>query len=255
MLDDAIKIRLDWDERSKLREALKRYPLVHIAAPRLTSKQFLNEARALGPLRPAVRNSFQLPGFPDIMVVGNIRDKEGNRVSGSGVKLGFHSDATWRPNPAEFSALYAVTVPEFGGNTEFSGLYKLYSELDDDTRKHWSSLQAIHLSQSQPYIHLPPSERSCLRPLIQHHPDSGRGLVFACPGFMVGIEGVGKEESDEILERLSRDLEPPEVVHHWRKNDLLVWGNRAIVHRATYHDENERRYLWRTSIGLDGSWG
>lgn len=40
------------------------------------------------------------------------------------------------------------------------------------------------------------------------------------------------------------------VVHRWRPNDLLVWDNRAVVHRATPYDATERRELWRLSISL-----
>ena len=38
--------------------------------------------------------------------------------------------------------------------------------------------------------------------------------------------------------------------HRWRKNDLVMWDNRVLLHRAIEYDfERNRRVLRRTTIG------
>jgi taurine dioxygenase len=39
-------------------------------------------------------------------------------------------------------------------------------------------------------------------------------------------------------------------VHEWDKGDLIVWGNRCLIHCGTWYDwEKEMRMMWRTTVG------
>ena len=40
--------------------------------------------------------------------------------------------------------------------------------------------------------------------------------------------------------------------HPWREGDVIVWDNRAVLHRATYYDTVKyKRFMQRTTIGGD----
>ena len=40
--------------------------------------------------------------------------------------------------------------------------------------------------------------------------------------------------------------------HAWREGDVIVWDNRAVVHRATHYDPVKyKRFMQRTTIGGD----
>ena len=40
--------------------------------------------------------------------------------------------------------------------------------------------------------------------------------------------------------------------HAWREGDVIVWDNRAVLHRATYYDAvKHKRLMQRTTIGGD----
>lgn len=248
--ENALSARLDWTQRVALRDALRQHPLVHIAAPRLTPAGLLELAAGLGTVLPCYRLSFRLPGYPQIMRVGNVRNEEGEIVSASAVQHGFHSDGAFREHPAEFTLLYAREVPARGGDTQFVSLYRLYEDLDPNTRVAWEPLQVEYETNSS-YFDSDP-DRSSIHALIQRHPDTGRRLVFASPCYMRRVVGLSETESKAILQRVADAIEPPDVAHHWRPNDLLVWDNRAVVHRATEFDPAEKRSLWRISVRLDG---
>ena len=64
------------------------------------------------------------------------------------------------------------------------------------------------------------------------------------------IKGVTEKESEELLNYL-KDFSSQEKFiysHSWEKNDLLIWDNRSILHRGTYYNPKEPRYLVRTTV-------
>jgi len=202
----------------------------------------------LGTPEPARREAFRLPGQPEIMRVGNVRNDAGDVVAANVVSHGFHSDMSYRANPAAITMLYAVQVPSRGGDTEYTSLYRLYDELDEETRRAWAALEVEHETRSSYFADDP--DRRTVRPLIQRHPDSGRSLVFASPAYTQRVLGLADADSRAILDRVARAIEPPDYAHRWRENDLIVWDNRAVLHRATEYDPTEQRCLWRASIHL-----
>ena len=241
--------RLAWGERQRLRAVLREHPLVHLQAPRLRPPALLELARGLGSVPPEPRERFRLAGSPEIMVVGNLRDRAGELVAADATRQGFHSDRSFQKQPAELTLLYAVEVPECGGDTDFSSLYRVYDELDRATREAWGRLEVEHEASSRHFDAHP--DRRNVHALIRRHPDSGRRLVYASPPYARAVLDLPHAHSRAILRRVADALEPPDYVHRWQPGDLLVWDNRALVHRATGYDGSEPRQLWRLSIQLD----
>ena len=57
-----------------------------------------------------------------------------------------------------------------------------------------------------------------------------------------------------ILYELAQRAEQPEFIlsHAWREGDVIVWDNRAVLHRATHYDAvKHKRLMQRTTIGGD----
>jgi taurine dioxygenase len=231
-----------------MREAARTHPLVHLRAPKLRPFELIALAGELGAVEEEPRVELRLPGFPQILIVGNVRDRRGRLVGASALDLGIHSDRSYRRRPPAFTMLYALQVPSRGGETEFWSLYRLYAERDEETRSAWRRLEVEHDTNAS--VFAGSADRRARHPLIARHPDSGRPLVYASPSYARRVIGVPRGESDGILRRIVSALGRPDVVHHWRPNDLLVWDNRAAVHRATPYDATERRELWRLSISL-----
>jgi taurine dioxygenase len=182
------------------------------------------------------------------MCFGNVRNEQGEAVAGSALGLGFHTDMSYRPHPCELTLLRAVEVPRVGGDTHFVSMVRLHEELDEETRAVWASLEAEHVTESSYYENAP--DRRSVHPLVTIHPDSGRPLVYACPAYMRRVIGLPEPESRRILERLVSAMDPPDVVHRWQPGDVLIWDNRAVLHRATPHDSAHTRLLWRVSVRL-----
>ena len=90
-----------------------------------------------------------------------------------------------------------------------------------------------------------------LQPLVRTNPDNGTKSLYFHPVKTENIVGMGPKESqallDDLLERSVRD----EFIyrHKWRKGDMLLWDNRAAMHRAYFdYDPNEYRLLYRVLV-------
>ena len=134
--------QLNWSARNTLGDRLRDYPLVHILAPGLEPAEFIGLAGEIGSAETGRRLNCQLDGYPEIMLFGNIRNEAGERISGSALRQGWHSDMSYRQQPPEYTMLYALEVPERGGDTHFSSLYRLHQDFEQEARKDWGQVRS-----------------------------------------------------------------------------------------------------------------
>jgi alpha-ketoglutarate-dependent 2,4-dichlorophenoxyacetate dioxygenase len=86
-------------------------------------------------------------------------------------------------------------------------------------------------------------------PIVDTHPGSGRKILF------VGVHarqiiGLSTPQSRLLLSDLLEHATQRErvYVHKWRVGDLVMWDNRATVHRGRRFDLGQRRELRRTTV-------
>ena len=175
----------------------------------------------------------------------------------------WHTDSTYWPISSKCALLSAVKVPEQGGQTELADMRAGFAALSDDLRQRVQMLSAFHsteYSQANDLGDFPQRDKSSiyhgeayLRPLVKTHPETGiRNLFIGRHAF--GIPGLKREESRRLLQTLLEHVvsEPQRVYQHqWREGDLLVWDNRALLHRACPYDYSEPRVLIGTRVAGD----
>jgi taurine dioxygenase len=90
-----------------------------------------------------------------------------------------------------------------------------------------------------------------LQPLVRTNPENGRKALYFHPTKTENIVGMTPEDSQTLLGELLQHAVREEYVyrHKWKKGDLLLWDNRAAMHRA-YFDYNpeEYRLLYRLLV-------
>ena len=175
----------------------------------------------------------------------------------------WHTDSTYWPISSKCALLSAVKVPEQGGQTELADMRAGFAALPDGLRQRVQTLSAFHsteYSQANDLGDFPQRDKSSiyhgeayLRPLVKTHPETGiRNLFIGRHAF--GIPGLKREESRRLLQTLLEHVvsEPQRVYQHqWREGDLLVWDNRALLHRACPYDYSEPRVLIGTRVAGD----
>jgi alpha-ketoglutarate-dependent 2,4-dichlorophenoxyacetate dioxygenase len=166
----------------------------------------------------------------------------------------WHSDSSFQQPAAKYSMLSAVTLPRKGGETEFCDLRAAYDSLSFDLKKliqnlrseHWAFHTRTWLGDSYSEAQLktlPPVEW----PLVREHP-SGRKVLWV-GAHATKIVGWSLAEGRILLADLLEHATQREFVHRhsWRVGDLVMWDNRAVLHRGRRFDLAERRELRRTS--------
>lgn len=172
----------------------------------------------------------------------------------------WHSDSSFRAIPAKYSLLSGRAVPSWGGNTEFADMRAAYDALDERTKIEVEDLVCHH---SQIYSRevvgfgeMSEDEREAFRPvrqrLVRRHPVTGRKSLFLSAHAGL-IEDWTIPESRMFLRDLVEFATQPGFVysHAWRLHDLVVWDNRATMHRGRRFDPTEARDVRQTRLAGD----
>jgi alpha-ketoglutarate-dependent 2,4-dichlorophenoxyacetate dioxygenase len=172
----------------------------------------------------------------------------------------WHSDSSFRPIPAKYSLLSGRAVPSWGGNTEFADMRAAYDALDERTRREVENLvchhSQIYSREAVGFGAMDEAERQAFKPvrqrLVRRHPATGRKSLFLSAHAGV-IEGWTIPESRMFLRDLIEFATQPRFVysHRWRLHDLVVWDNRATMHRGRRFDHSEPRDVRQTRLAGD----
>jgi taurine dioxygenase len=173
----------------------------------------------------------------------------------------WHTDVTFRPNPALGSVLRLVKVPSIGGDTMWADMAAAYDNLPAEVRERIAGLRAVHdfipgfvrfadpefLTRRQ--AQFPPVEH----PVVRTHPETGRRTLFVNPAFTTHIVGLDRAQSDDLLRLLFAQAHVPEfqVRFRWTENAVAFWDNRATQHYALNDYAPEVRIAERVAIAGD----
>jgi alpha-ketoglutarate-dependent 2,4-dichlorophenoxyacetate dioxygenase len=174
----------------------------------------------------------------------------------------WHSDSSFKPVPAKYSLLSARVIPSAGGNTEFADMRAAYDSLDDETKAECEGLICEH---SQLYSRallgftdFTDDERRRFAPvqqrLVRRHPSTGRKSLYLA-SHAGAILGWPVPEARAYLRDLAEHATQRRFVyaHVWRQWDLVVWDNRATMHRARPFKAEEVRDMHRTTVACERS--
>ncbi|MGD0107188.1 MAG: TauD/TfdA family dioxygenase [Rhodopila sp.] len=174
----------------------------------------------------------------------------------------WHSDSSFKAVPAKFSLLSARLIPSTGGNTEFADMRAAYDALDDVTKTEIEDLVCEH---SQLYSRAllgftDFTDEDCVRfkpvlqRLVRRHPSTGRKSLYLA-SHAGAIVGWPVPEARALLRDLIEHATQRQFVyaHEWKQWDLVMWDNRATMHRARPFDPKEVRDMHRTTVACERS--
>ncbi len=191
---------------------------------------------------------------PAVMMITNVRDT-GRPTALEDGEMMFHHDQCYYENPALGSTLYAIEIPDEGGNTLFANCRLAYEALDDSWKARLDGLRALHYYDYKRDPVLRPSEINpdapqWVHPVVRTHPATGRKAIYVNRLMTLWIEGIERAESDEILDYLFAHIEKPEFVyeHVWSVGELMMWDNRCSAHARTWFSPEKRRMMRRVTV-------
>ncbi|MGA7986034.1 MAG: TauD/TfdA family dioxygenase [Burkholderiales bacterium] len=173
----------------------------------------------------------------------------------------WHTDASFQDPPGRYSMLHARVVPASGADTEFADMCAAYDALDDAMRDRLEGLRVHHsiaYSRQTLGFEFAPDEAELLKgaihPLVRVNPRSGRRSLYLASHASRIIDWP-VPEGRLLLRDLTEHATQPQFVyrHVWGVGDLVIWDNRATMHRGRpFDDAKERRELRRvTTLDID----
>ena len=178
------------------------------------------------------------------------------RLFGLGNML-WHSDSSFKATPAKYSLLSARAIPDSGGNTEFADMRAAHDALDDAQKAEIEELVCEHSQLFSRgilgFTDFTDEERVRFAPVLQRlvrtHPVTGRKSLYLA-SHAGGIVGWPVPEARAFLRDLTEHATERRFVHAhvWRPFDLVMWDNRATMHRARRYDPTVVRDMHRTTL-------
>ena len=210
-------------------------------------------AAALGKSRlgnEALSDISNLDESGDVMKSGDRR-----RMYGLGNRL-WHTDASFQDPPGRYSMLSARVVPAVPADTEFADMRAAYDALPAETKAQLEGLRAHHsIAYSRQTLGFEFSAeeaeklKGAVHPLVRTIPGSQRKSLYVASHASRIIDWP-VPEGRLLLRDLIEHATQPEFVyrHAWRVGDLVIWDNRATMHRARpFEDTRHRRELRRVT--------
>ena len=154
-----------------------------------------------------------------------------------GVADEWHTDLTFREDPAVLSVLQLKKVPSVGGDTQWASLYAAYDELSEPMKSLCDGLSALHdaLPHNRP-------DQMAIHPVVRVHPETGRKALYVNEHFTRRLVELNATESEALLGYLTRWVANPRftVRYRWQEGTVAVWDNRCTQHFVLNDFEGER---------------
>lgn len=208
------------------------------------------------PLRAATEGVYQLRGA----------GKNEQRLSTQ--NLGWHVDHSYQKNPSLGAVLYAVDVPEAGGDTLFANMQLAYEGLSAPMQQFIAGLTGIHdvlhygvnsghhsistqaglerLTQAR--ARFPQTEH----PLVCTHPETGRKILYINKGWTSAIKELRPAEGRALLAMLNEHALQPvyQCRVRYRNGTVCIWDNRCVQHSPN-SDYSSPRHMLRVALHSD----
>jgi alpha-ketoglutarate-dependent 2,4-dichlorophenoxyacetate dioxygenase len=176
----------------------------------------------------------------------------------------WHADSSFKATPALASVLSARTIPKDGGETEFVSTRLAWDRLTDEQREELRDLVVVHSyatsrDQIDPAL-MTPVERAALPAvrwrMIWRNPANACNALYIA-SHARAVEGMDDARSRALLARLIDETTQSAHVysHQWRTGDVILWDNRATMHRGRPWPGTQARLMVRTTISardIDG---
>ncbi len=248
-----------------LTAALYEHRVIVVPGQAFSRERYVEFGRQWGEPIPHVLDHMRMPGYPELMTVGNTEERDRDPKIRNGAAL-WHTDQSYEKVPASATMLYSIIAPETGGETQFCDMAGAWDALDAATRERIDALEVAHKygrgrrlageAAVNPIISEDQDNRvpPVWHPLVMRHPVTGRRALYAIGHGAHAIAGMDGGEAGALLDRLkAHALRERHIYRHrYAPGDLVIWDTLQTMHAATpigaATSKADSRLLWRISV-------
>ena len=260
--------RIDLSEnlKNEISDLLSEFSVVVIRNQNITNDQHIKFSEYFGNLELTKAGT---DGSGSKLIILRNFDEEGNIVAPTErqrlnnlANQEWHSDSSFKIIPSKLSILSAKKIPSKGGNTEFLSMRAVYNALPENLKleiedkvcwhdySHGRSKIDANLVTREEKEALPPVKQK----LVLNNKKYGKSLYLGA--HCSSIDGMPKDKSQNLLKKINLYTNNESFIysHYWKPYDLIMWDNRAVLHRATpIQGKIEQRLMVRTTIAGETS--
>jgi len=176
----------------------------------------------------------------------------------------WHTDSSFKTVPALASILSARIVPPHGGETEFVSTRLAFERFDKALQDRLERSFAWHdYSHSKGKIAAglaSPAEREAFPPvcwrMVWRNPANGRRALYLA-SHAKSVDGMDEVAGAAWIDELTAAATAPgtSYLHAWKNGDVVMWDNRATMHRGRPWPGEEARLMVRTTISASAADG
>jgi len=260
--------RLDDATFEHIEDAFETYSVLVFPNQNLDDDAQIAFSRRFGELEKTqghIANNFQVKHVSEITNLdpdGKLMAPDDPRVLYRLGQRNWHSDSSFKRVPAKASLLHARKLPPDGGDTQFASLRAAYDALPEARKRELEDKVAIHhyaysrrnggyaLTNEAEDKRFPPVPQA----MIRANPVNGRKALYV-GSHASHIRGMPEDEGRALLKELLDFATQDQFtyLHHWKVGDLVMYDNRAALHRARPYKITEHpRILHRTTVMGEG---
>ncbi len=251
---------VDHATKKKLNQALVDYACLVVRDQDYTPDDYMNAVSVFG--EPAVQyfDELSLPDYPMINIVSSHHKDTNGKPNMRGSS--WHTDQTNHERPPKCTILYAIELPDKGGDTGVCNMSAAYEALPGAFKERINKLKTVNVFYGRAAVGSSimgqklQNEREFdphIHPLVRTHPESGKKAIYYNDNKTDTFVGMTPEDTRVLLKEISDLAIKPEFIyrHNWRKGDMLVCDNRQAMHQA-FHDYDRSQHRLFHRIILEG---
>jgi taurine dioxygenase len=255
--------RQDAETATALQRLYAEHGLLLFRRQSLSEDEFADFCALFGRLERTVRTDWASRVRPEVGLITNLKDQQGNALGGLGDgEIEWHSDQAYMLDPATGSGLHGVEIANEGGMTSWANLALAYEALPLGLKQAVEGKRAIfsypkrlkiyQVSDRQISEEARKRTPDVVHALVHVNPVNGKKALYLDPTTTIGVVGMPQDEADALLDELAAFATRPEFVydHHWQVGDVLLWSNGFTLHKREPFPSTERRLMKRTTMVL-----
>ena len=254
---------IDASQFDELYRVWQRHHVIVLREQVLTNAQFECFSAMLGELDPppnqgAGRKS--VPGHPDLYVVSNRKNGAGEPLGALGDgEARWHTDMSYLERPPFASMLWAIELPDTGGDTCFASMPAALRSMPADLVERIERLSIKHdgtydsggtVRKGITPTDDPMASIGTPHPIVIEHPETGERTLYLGRRRNAFVPGLSLRESEALLDLVWQYATAPQVTmrHQWRLGDVVLWNNFTTMHRRDGFPADQFRTLHRSQI-------
>ena len=254
------------DDYPEIRQLFEKHSLLLFRGQEMTAERHQDLALFFGPMEDRVADAAGTTPRerPPVPVLTNLNDKGDGAAAEDSLRVlnlianqYWHTDSTFLRTPALINAITAYVVPSSGGQTEIVSTRAAWEDLPQALKQKAEETVFLHsvlpsrIETDTRLLDLPEVNRykgQAWR-AVWPNPVTGEKALYIA-NHIYGARDMDWAEGRAFAEELIAFCTQPERIyaHEWQKGDVLIWDERATMHRVRPWPFEEVRTLASTCV-------